>query len=85
MIPLAVKPVGIRKTKRSANTHPKVQAGMVRAMVSVMMSMAGGLEMMTTVVLELSAVVPVVLMMVRELLMQERPMSWPSQTRYGYT
>ena len=50
-----------------------------------MMSMAVGLEMMTTVVLELSAVVPVVLMMVRELLMQERPMSWPSQTRYGYT
>jgi len=75
----------IRKTKRSAHTHPNVQASMARAMVPVMMFLTVDLGMMTTVVLELSAMVPVVLMMVRELLLLVGPMSWPSQTRHGYT
>jgi hypothetical protein len=78
-------PVEIRKTKWSANTHPKVQAGMAWAMVPVMMSMTVDLGMMTTVVLEISAIVPVVLMMVFELLVPDGYMSWPSQTRCRYT
>jgi hypothetical protein len=69
--------------------HPKLQAGMVPAMVPVMPSMPvdlGMMMMMTPMVPHCFVVVPVPLtMVVREFLLMLRSMSWLSQTGSGYT